>query len=105
MARLDMTTEADLARRAFGAYPCALHATSRDGRRHAVEVLQPPGFSADGPDAKTVLEKFGRITANRLSPPARDRIVEAVMTLDKAKTCEQLMRAVASRAEAAAALD
>ena len=27
MARLDITTDADLARRAGEAYPCALHAT------------------------------------------------------------------------------
>lgn len=105
MARLDMTTDADLARRGSGAYPCALHATGRDGRHHAAEVLAPPGFSPDGPDAKTGLEKFGRITADCASPPARDRIVEAVMTLDRETTCEGLMRAVAPRVEPAAALD
>ena len=105
MARLDMTTDADLARRASGAYPCALHATGRDGRHHTVEVLAPPGFSPDGPDAPTVLEKFARITAERISPAARDRIVEALMTLDKAANCEHLMRAVAPRVQPAAALD
>ena len=105
MARLDMATDADLARRASGAYPCALHATSRDGRHHSVEVLAPPGFSPDGPDANTVLEKFARITTDCISLAARDRIVEAVMTLDKAITCEDLMRAIAPRAEPAAALD
>jgi len=105
MARLDMTTDADLARRASGAYPCTLHATGRDRRLHAVEVLAPPGFSPDGPEAQTVLEKFARITADRLSSAARERIVEAVMTLDKAKTCERLMRAVVPRARPAAALD
>jgi 2-methylcitrate dehydratase len=105
MARLDMAVDAELARRAAGAYPCALHATGRDGRHHAIEVLQPPGFSPGGPDAKTVLEKFGRITADRISPVARDRIVDAVMALDEAATCEHLMRAVAARAEPPAALD
>jgi 2-methylcitrate dehydratase len=105
MARLDMATDADLAGRASGAYPCALHATGRDGRHHAVEVLAPPGFSPDGPNAKTVLEKFARITADLIAPAARERIVEAVMTLDRAATCERLMRAVAPRAEPAAALD
>src|SRR6185312_16781897 len=105
MARLDMTTDADLAGRASGAYPCALHAAGRAGRHHAVEVLAPPGFSPDGPNAKTVLEKFARITADLVAPAARERIVEAVMALDKATTCERLMRAVAPRAEPAAALD
>ena len=105
MTRLDLTTDTDLARRASGAYPCALHATGRDGRHHAVEVLAPPGFSPHGPDAQTVLEKFARITVDRLSSAARERVIEAVMTLDKAANCEHLMRAVAPRAEAAAALD
>jgi 2-methylcitrate dehydratase len=105
MSRLEATTDVDLAHRAGGAYPCALHATGRDGRQHAVEILAPPGFSLDGPDAKTVLEKFARLTADRISPAARDRIVEAVITLHQAKTCEDLMHAVAPRAERAAALD
>jgi len=105
MGRLDMATDAALARRAAGAYPCALQATGREGRHHTVEVLAPPGFSPNGPDAKTVLEKFARITADCVSPAARDRIVEAVMALDQAPTCEHLMRAVAPRAQPAAALD
>lgn len=105
MARLEMITDAGLTQRAAGAYPCALHATGRDGRRHAVEVLAPPGFSPNGPDAETVLEKFARITADRLSPTARERVVEAVMTLDKAATCQHLMRAVAPRAGPSVALD
>jgi 2-methylcitrate dehydratase len=98
MARLETTTDADLARRAGSAYPCALHATGRDGQHHTVEILAPPGFSPNGPDAQTVLEKFARLTADRISPAARDRIVEAVMTLDREKTCEELMRALAPRA-------
>jgi 2-methylcitrate dehydratase len=105
MARLETTTDADLAHRAGAAYPCALHATGCDGRCHSVEILAPPGFSADGPDALTVLEKFARITAERISPSARERIVEAVMTLDEAKTCADLTRAVTPRAPATATLD
>jgi 2-methylcitrate dehydratase len=105
MARLETTTDADLANRAGDAYPCALHAIRRDGRRHAVEILAPPGFSPDGPDAETVLEKFARITADRIAPVVRDRIVEAVMTLGQAKTCEGLMRVLAPRAPASATLD
>ncbi len=105
MARLETTTDADLARRVGSAYPCVLHATGRDGRDHEVEILAPPGFSSNGPDAQTVLEKFARMTADRVSPAARDQIVDAVMTLDKAKTCEGLMRVLAPRAPASAALD
>jgi 2-methylcitrate dehydratase len=105
MARLETATDADLARHAGSAYPCALRATGRDGQQHAVEILAPPGFSPDGPDAQTVLEKFTRITANRISPADRDRILEVVMTLDKAKTCGDLMRVLVPRAQASAALD
>jgi 2-methylcitrate dehydratase len=95
MARLEMTTDADLARRAGEAYPCALHTTGRDGRPYDVEILTPPGFSPGGPEAKTVLEKFTRITAGHLAPDARDRIIAAVMGLEAAKSCASLMEALA----------
>lgn len=94
MARLEMTTDVDLARRAGDTYPCALHATGHDGRRYDVEILAPPGSSPDGPDAKTVLEKFARITADCLTPNARDRIIENVMGLDAASSCDNLMQAL-----------
>ncbi|HTV37256.1 MAG TPA: MmgE/PrpD family protein [Xanthobacteraceae bacterium] len=94
MARLDMTTDADLAKRAGETYPCALHAIGGDGPRYDVEVLAPPGSSPHGPDAKTVLEKFTRITANCLTPDARDRIIENVMGLDAAPRCHSLMQAL-----------
>jgi 2-methylcitrate dehydratase len=94
MARLDMTTDADLAGRAGAAYPCALHAMGRDGRAYDVEILSPPGFSPDGPDAETVLEKFHRMTAGCLTPAARDCIIETVMRLDAAQSCNDLMQAL-----------
>jgi 2-methylcitrate dehydratase len=94
MARLEMTTDADLARRAGEAYPCALHAIGGDGRPYDVEILTPPGFSPGGPDAKTVLEKFTRITAEQLTPDARDRIVELVLRLEMAESCNGLMEAL-----------
>ena len=71
MARLDITTDADLARRAAEAYPCAVHAVGRDGRPYDVEVLQPPGFSPDGLGTATALEKFARVTEGHLRPDAR----------------------------------
>jgi 2-methylcitrate dehydratase len=92
MARLEMTADADLARRAGETYPCALHAIGRDGQSYGIEILQPPGFSADGLDAKTVLEKFAQITGERLAPEAQDRVVEAVMELDSATSCDRLMQ-------------
>jgi 2-methylcitrate dehydratase len=101
MARLDMTTDADLARRGGEAYPCALHATGHDGCAYDVEVLAPPGFSPNGPDAETVLEKFSRITADRLAPAARDRIIAQVMGLDSAPNCHELMQALTASASSA----
>jgi 2-methylcitrate dehydratase len=91
MARLDITTDADLTRRA-AAYPCALHATGHEGRPYDVEVLQPPGFSPNGLDTQTVLDKFAGVTERHLAPDTRSRIVDAVMALDKAISCDGLMR-------------
>jgi 2-methylcitrate dehydratase len=91
MARLDITTDADLTRRAAGAYPCAIHAVGRDGRPYDVEVLQPPGFSPDGLDTATVLEKFARVTDGHLRPDARNAVLDAVLGLDRATSCAGLM--------------
>jgi 2-methylcitrate dehydratase len=103
MARLDMTTDADLTRRSAGAYPCALHASGHDGKSYDVksydvEILQPPGFSADGLDAKTVLDKFASLTEGHISPDKRDRIVDAAMGLDGAPSCGGLMSLLAAEA-------
>ena len=92
MARLEITTDADLTRRAAEAYPCGLHATGHDGRPYDVEVLQPPGFSPNGLDTQTVLDKFANVTERHLAPNTRNRIVEAVMALDEAKSCDSMMR-------------
>jgi 2-methylcitrate dehydratase len=101
MARLQMTTDADLARRAGEVYPCALNAVDRDGRTHDVEILAPPGFSARGPDAGTVLEKFNRITADRLARAARERVIDCVLGLDAAKSCGDLMQALTASSNSA----
>jgi 2-methylcitrate dehydratase len=96
MARLDITTDADLARRAGEAYPCALHATGHDGRPYHVEILEPPGFSPNGLDTQTVLDKFASVTERHLAPGSRNRIVDTVMALDKAISCDGLMRLLAT---------
>ena len=103
MARLTMTTDADLSRRAGETYPCALHATGQDGRNYDVEILQPPGFSAGGPDTKTVLGKFTEITERHLGAEAQSRIIDAVMRLEAAPSCDELLRSLAPAASAAAA--
>jgi 2-methylcitrate dehydratase len=92
MARLEITTDADLTRRDAETYPCALHAIGRDGHPYDVEVLQPPGFPRDGLDERAVLDKFASVTEGRLTPETRNSLVDAVMALDKAISCEGLMR-------------
>jgi hypothetical protein len=57
-----------------------------------VEVLQPPGFSPNGLDTTTVLDKFARVTEGHLSPDARNEVVDAVLGLDRATSCSGLMR-------------
>ena len=96
MARLEITTDADLTRRAGDAYPCAIHATGHDGQPYDVEILEPPGFSPGGLDTQTVLDKFASVTERHLAPGSRNRIVDAVMTLDKATSCDGLMRLLAA---------
>jgi 2-methylcitrate dehydratase len=98
MARLAMTTDADLTRRAGEAYPCALHAIGNDGEPYDVEILQPPGFTPDGLDAATVLDKFKSLSEGRLTPGLQNRIVEAVMGLDRAASCVGLMGLLAPAA-------
>jgi 2-methylcitrate dehydratase len=92
MARLEVTTDAALNRRAGEVYPCALHASGHGGRSYDVEILHPPGYSPDGLDTQTVLDKFAGVTERHLGPAARTRIVDAVMALDAAISCDGLMR-------------
>jgi len=106
MARLEMTTDADLTRRAaaFGdAYPCALHAAGPDGTPYDVEILAPPGFSPGRIDAGTVLDKFNAVTASHLDSAARERVIAAVMGLDTARSCAGLMRSLMPAATGLAA--
>lgn len=103
MGRLDMGTNAELARRASQFYPCALQATDRSGETHEIEVLRPPGVSPDGLDAAGITEKFTRLTDEALTPSQRDRIVDAVMTLDTASRCDQLIQMLAGDAHASRA--
>src|SRR4029077_7624525 len=92
MARLKIATDTDLTRRGGEAYPCAIHATGPDGRPYDVEILQPPGFSPSGLDTQKVLDKFAAVTQRRLPPDRRNRVVDAVLGLDRATSCAGLTR-------------
>jgi 2-methylcitrate dehydratase len=98
MGRLEIVCDASLNARAPGGFPCAIHAKSKDGTDFAAEVLDPPGFSRHGIDEGAVVKKFNAITAGHLSQRARDRIVEAALTLDNSRSCAALTDALAAGA-------
>ena len=100
MNRIVMTTEAELAERAPGSYPCLLEATGKDGRSYRAEVLYPPGFSRGALERKAVVAKFHALTESRVSREARDRIIDAVMALDDSPSLAPLLTALTAAARA-----
>jgi 2-methylcitrate dehydratase len=94
MARIEMAGDPDLTRRAPEGFPAAIHAVAADGSEHRVEVLDPPGFSRGGLVADAVVDKFVTISAQHLASDAQRRIVDAVMELDGAKSCAELIAAL-----------
>ena len=99
MAKLEMTTDADLARRAPGSFPCRIEATDKDGRGHTVEVLYPPGSSRGGLEQDAIIAKFETIAAD-VPPAARSRIIDAVMALERDPSLAGLTAALAASARA-----
>ena len=91
MARLEMTTDADLRPPRRRSLSVRAPRRGRDGRPYDVEILQPPGFSPDGLDAATALEKFARVTEGHLRPDTRSAVLDAVLGLDRATSCAGLM--------------
>ena len=76
MARLGIATDADLARRAAEAYPCAIHAVAATAgltRRGCAD-----GIFARRAYTATALEKFARVTEGYLRPDARSAVLDAV---------------------------
>ena len=91
MNRMELGVGEGLAARApRGAYPCALQATTNDGRRVDVEVPCPPGFSRGGLAVADVIAKFNAITGDRLAAEAQEKIVEATLGLDGEGSCARL---------------
>lgn len=90
MERIVMSTDASLNARAPGTYPCAIRALDKDGRQHATEILYPPGYSRNGIDQAEVVDKFHAITATTLDKNRRDRIISAILGLDRAETAKTL---------------
>jgi 2-methylcitrate dehydratase len=83
MGRLEIVCDPSLNARAPRGFPCAIRARGLDGKEYAAEVLDPPGFSRNGLDAESVTRKFHAITEARIPKEARERIVDAALSLDR----------------------
>ncbi len=98
MDRLDMEVDPTLNARAPGLYPCALEARHAHGAVTRVEVLQPPGYSDGGLDETLILDKFDTLTRDHVSAVARQRIIDATLSLPAAQTCCTLVAAMGDTA-------
>ena len=95
MEKIVMRRDARLNARAPGAFPCAIHARTNDGE-FVAEINYPPGFSRNTLDETAVLKKFHAVTAPVLQPPARARIVDAVMDFHHARSTRELDAAIST---------
>jgi 2-methylcitrate dehydratase len=95
MARLEIAVDAELAGSAPGSFPCRMEARADDGKTYLADIPAPPGFSRNGLDAAAVIEKFNAITGPQLDAPARERIIDAVLALDRSASCAELTKALA----------
>jgi 2-methylcitrate dehydratase len=96
MARIEIVCDSGLNARAPGGFPCAIRARAADGSEYTAEVLDPPGFSRRGIDADAVISKFHAICSEKLPKAQRDRVVEAVLTLDRSSSSRELTAALAA---------
>lgn len=95
MARIEMRTDAEWNRRAPDSFPCTVRVTCADGRHLLSEVAYPPGYSRDGLDPQTVIEKFHAGLGPIIARAQRERIVEAAMDFDHSAGCSALTAALA----------
>ena len=94
MEKMVMSTDAGWNERAPGSYPCAIRIVGKDGQEQMAEVAYPPGFSRNGIDEEAVLEKFHRSAAAALDKAARERVIAAVMDLDKGGSLASVFAAI-----------
>ncbi|HLH96117.1 MAG TPA: MmgE/PrpD family protein [Xanthobacteraceae bacterium] len=94
MGRLEIAVDAELNARAPGSFPCRMQAICDDGSVMVADIPDPPGFSRHGLDADAVLAKFNRVTATHLDAALRDRIISAVMELDRSASCGEISGAL-----------
>jgi 2-methylcitrate dehydratase len=95
MKRVSMRRDTSLNARAPGAYPCVLVVHDAAGREWVSEILDPPGFSRFGLDEGVVIAKFDALASSAFGQALRDRVVDAVMDLDRASSAAALDSAIA----------
>ncbi len=96
MARLEIDVDATLNARSPGSFPCRMEATRDDGAVLMADIPDPPGFSRLGLAAEAVIAKFNAVTAPHLDASSRQRIIDAVLGLDRAPSCADLTQALAA---------
>ena len=94
MEKMVMVADVGWNARAPGSYPCALRLIDQAGREHLAEVAYPPGFSRDGIDEDAVVEKFHNSAGAALDKAGRDKVVAAVMALDKGGSLTEVFAAI-----------
>lgn len=94
MGKMVMMGDPSWAARAPGSYPCAIRVVGKDGQEQMAEVPFPPGFSRNGIDEDVVVEKFHRSAATALDKAARERVIAAVLDLDKGGTLNTVFAAI-----------
>jgi 2-methylcitrate dehydratase len=96
MGRLEIVVDGQLNARSPGSFPCRIEAKCDDGSMLVADIPDPPGFSRHGLDADAVTGKFNAVTAAHLDAGSRARIIDAVMGLDRSRSCAGLSQALAA---------
>ncbi len=95
MARLEIAVDAELTTRSPGSFPCRMEAMTDEGKAYVADIPDPPGFSRHGLDINAVITKFNSVTAPHLDGRARERIIDAVLALDRSASCAGVTKALA----------
>jgi len=93
MDKIVMSRDPALNVHATGTYPCVITVQEQNGKEHRAERLFPPGYSRGGIAEADVVDKFNTVAA-ALPADQRERIIAAVLELDRATLLEQLTAAL-----------
>lgn len=93
MEKIEMNRDAALNPHATGSYPCRVTVHEKNGKKHIVERLYPPGYSKGGLAQSDVVDKFNSV-ASALPASRRERIIAAALELDRAGSLQNLTSAL-----------